>query len=78
MIIVAVQALTYDVAVVKSGTSPGLVGVTIIASITADNMFRMLAGRAAVVMAQYAFKWCTLEHSANMACRAVYKLVLSC
>lgn len=67
----AVRARYHDVAVVISRTSPGLVGVTVIASIAADNMFRVLAGGAAVVVAEYALKRCALEHSADVAAGAV-------
>jgi len=71
MIIVAVLARSHDVTVIKPGAHPGLVGVAVIASITADNMFSVLAGGAAVVMAQYALERCALEHTANVAAGAV-------
>ncbi len=67
----AARAWPHDVDVVIPGASPGFIGVAVVASITADNMFRVLAGGAAVVMAQYALKRCALEHSANVTAGAV-------
>ena len=71
MIVVAALAWAHDVDVVKPGASPGLIGVTVITSITADNMLRVLTRGAAVVMAQYALKRRALEHSANVTAGAV-------
>ena len=67
----AVRARSHDVGVVKPGASPGFIGVAVVTSITADNMFRVFAGSAAVVMAQYALKRRALEHSANVTAGAV-------
>jgi hypothetical protein len=52
--------------------------MAVIADIAADNMFRMLAGSAAVVMAQNAFHRRALELAADMTAGAVDKLVCAC
>ena len=71
-IIVAAAAWAGDIAMIKPGACPCLVSVAVIASVTADNMFNMLARGAAVVMALYALNRRALVLSVNVAAGAVY------
>jgi hypothetical protein len=62
---------------VVSGPQPGFVGVAVVTDIAADNVFRVFAGSAAVVVTQNAFQRRAGELSADVAGGAVEKLVLS-
>lgn len=66
-----------NAAVVKSGASPGLRGVAIIADIAADDMFRVFAWCAAVVVTKDAFHRRAFELSANVTSGAVDEFVLT-
>ena len=71
-IVVAAAAIAGYIAMIKPGSSPCSVSVAVIASVTADNMFNMLARGAAVVMALYALKRRALVLFVNVAAGAVY------
>jgi hypothetical protein len=71
LIVVTAQAGRYDIDVVKPGAFPGLVGVTIVANIAAENMCRVFARCATVVMAQYALKRRAPELASEVAAGAV-------
>jgi len=77
LIVVTAQAGRYDIDVVKPGAFPGLVGVTIVANIAADNMCRVLARCATVVMAQHALKRSAPELASDVAAGAVQKFVFA-
>jgi hypothetical protein len=51
--------------------------MAIITYIAAWNMLGMLAGCTAPVMAQIAFKWCTLEQAADMTTGTVQEAVFA-
>jgi len=64
-------------AVVEPGTAPGPCRMAIIANIVGDDVFRMLAGSAAVVMTERTFHRRALELPAYVATGAVDKLVFT-
>ena len=63
---------------VKSGASPGLRGMTIIADIAADDMFCVFTWRAAVVVTKDAFHGSAFELSADVTAGAVDEFVFTC
>jgi hypothetical protein len=64
-------------AMVETCAYPAFRGVAIITYIAARNVLGMLAGCAAPVMAQIAFKRCALEQAAYMTAGAVQEAVFA-
>ena len=73
MIVVTALTGINDIDVVKPSAFPGLIGVAIVANITAGNMCRVLARCATVVMAQHALKRSAPELASEVAAGAVKK-----
>jgi hypothetical protein len=69
--IVTAAAIVGYIAVIKPGACPCPVSVTVIASVTATNVFSMFSRCTAVVMAQSALKRCALVSSVNVAAGTV-------
>jgi hypothetical protein len=77
IVIVTGRAFTSHRTVIEARSAPGIYGMAVIAKIAAEDMLRVLARRADIVVTLAAIHRCALELAARVATRTVYKLMFS-